>query len=135
LIIIHPHAAVEAQAARAWYATRNHAVGMRFLAEYDRAINRIRDDPGAGPRTRTSPDTARFTSSGFPMPSSTRCFLKAPMSWPWHTTGDGRGTGESDALAGTDDFVLDRQAVPPTARLGSTVSRRAQRWLDGRVSL
>jgi hypothetical protein len=40
LIIIHPNAAVEAQAARAWYATRNHAVGMRFLAEYDRAINR-----------------------------------------------------------------------------------------------
>ncbi len=49
MIIIHPHAAVEAQAARAWYATRNHAIGMRFLAEYDRAINRIRDDPRRWP--------------------------------------------------------------------------------------
>lgn len=46
MIIIHPQAAVEAQAARAWYAARNPAVGVRFLAEYDRAIQRISDNPG-----------------------------------------------------------------------------------------
>jgi hypothetical protein len=40
LIIIHPEAAAEAQAARAWYAARNSAASERFLAEYDGAIDR-----------------------------------------------------------------------------------------------
>jgi hypothetical protein len=50
LIIVHPQAAIEAQAARAWYAARNRAVGMRFLAEYDRAIDLIREKPRRWPQ-------------------------------------------------------------------------------------
>jgi hypothetical protein len=49
LIIVHPAAAAEAQAARAWYAARNPAVVGRFLSEYDRAIDRIRENPWRWP--------------------------------------------------------------------------------------
>jgi plasmid stabilization system protein ParE len=49
LIVIHPEAAAEAQAARAWYTARNPAAGVRFLAEYDRAIDRIRENPRRRP--------------------------------------------------------------------------------------
>jgi hypothetical protein len=49
VIIIHPAAAAEAQAARAWYAERSSAAGERFLAEYDRAIGRVGESPGRWP--------------------------------------------------------------------------------------
>ncbi|MFH0900875.1 MAG: hypothetical protein V2A73_09625, partial [Pseudomonadota bacterium] len=49
MIVIHPEAAIEAQAARAWFSARSPAVGERFLAEYDRAIARIAESPGRWP--------------------------------------------------------------------------------------
>jgi plasmid stabilization system protein ParE len=56
LIIIHPQAAAEAKAARAWYAKRNPATGVRFLGEYDRAIDRIRENPRRWPEYPHVPD-------------------------------------------------------------------------------
>src|ERR1041384_3214942 len=49
LIRIHPAAAAEAKAARLRYAERDPAVARRFLAEYDRALERIRDHPERWP--------------------------------------------------------------------------------------
>ncbi len=49
MIIVHAAAAAEAQAARAWYSDRNPAAGERFLAEYDRAINKIQESPERWP--------------------------------------------------------------------------------------
>ncbi|MFH0899663.1 MAG: type II toxin-antitoxin system RelE/ParE family toxin [Pseudomonadota bacterium] len=49
LIVIHPEAIAEAQAARAWFSARNPAVGDRFLAEYDRAIACIAESPNRWP--------------------------------------------------------------------------------------
>jgi plasmid stabilization system protein ParE len=49
LILIHPAAAAEARAARVWYAERDPAVARRFLDEYDRAVERIRDHPDRWP--------------------------------------------------------------------------------------
>jgi hypothetical protein len=46
---IHPAAAAEARAARLRYAERDPAVARRFLAEYDRALERIRDHPERWP--------------------------------------------------------------------------------------
>jgi hypothetical protein len=48
-LVIHPAAAAEAQAARVHYAQIDKAVGARFLAEYDRAIERIREAPSRWP--------------------------------------------------------------------------------------
>ena len=48
MIVIHPTAA-EARAARLRYAERDPAVARRFLAEYDRAVERIRDHPERWP--------------------------------------------------------------------------------------
>jgi plasmid stabilization system protein ParE len=42
---IHPRAAVEAGAARRWYAQRSPATAQRFVAELDRAIQRITAAP------------------------------------------------------------------------------------------
>ena len=50
MILIHPEAAAEARGARRWYAERDPAVGGRFQAEYDRAIERVHDDPDRWPR-------------------------------------------------------------------------------------
>ncbi len=41
MIVIHPAAAAEARAARLRYAERDPAIARRFLAEYDRALERI----------------------------------------------------------------------------------------------
>lgn len=49
MIRIHPAAAAEARAARLRYAERDPAVARRFLAEYDRALERIRDHPERWP--------------------------------------------------------------------------------------
>jgi hypothetical protein len=49
LILIHPAAAAEARAARLRYAERDPAVGRRFLAEYDRAIERVDQHPERWP--------------------------------------------------------------------------------------
>lgn len=49
MILVHPAAATEARAARLRYAERDPAVARRFLAEYDRALERIRDHPERWP--------------------------------------------------------------------------------------
>jgi hypothetical protein len=48
LIRIHP-AAAQARAARLRYAERDPTVARRFLAEYDRTLERIRDHPERWP--------------------------------------------------------------------------------------
>ena len=97
MIIVHPQAAVEAQAARAWYAARNRAVGMRFLAEYDRAIDLIRENPG---RWAPHPHVAGyrwFHLKRFPYAVIYEVFRKERMSSPWHTIGADQGNGVGDA--------------------------------------
>lgn len=42
---VHPSAFEEAQAAYRWYRERNEAVAKAFLAELDRAVQLISDDP------------------------------------------------------------------------------------------
>ncbi len=49
MTLIHPAAAAEARAARVRYAERDPAVARRFLDEYDRAIERVRDHPDRWP--------------------------------------------------------------------------------------
>jgi len=50
LILIHPAAAAEARTARIRYAKRDPAVARRFMDEYDRAIERVRDHPDRWPQ-------------------------------------------------------------------------------------
>jgi hypothetical protein len=50
LILIHPAAAAEARAARIRYAERDPAVARRFMDEYDRAIERVREHPDRWPQ-------------------------------------------------------------------------------------
>ena len=45
----HPEAIEEARAARDWYAERDPAVAVRFLAELDRAVAIISDNPERWP--------------------------------------------------------------------------------------
>ena len=42
---LHPEAAAESEQVRDWYATRNSAVGLRFLKELDSAMSAVRDCP------------------------------------------------------------------------------------------
>ncbi|MBA3452330.1 MAG: type II toxin-antitoxin system RelE/ParE family toxin [Deltaproteobacteria bacterium] len=49
MILIHPAAAAEARAACLRYAERDPAVARRFIAEYDRAVERIREHPDRWP--------------------------------------------------------------------------------------
>jgi hypothetical protein len=49
LILVHPAAAEEARSARLRYAQQDPAVGRRFLREYDRALERVRDHPERWP--------------------------------------------------------------------------------------
>ncbi len=46
----HPRAIFEARKARNWYAHRNLAVATRFMAELDRAIDKIKDGPDRWPK-------------------------------------------------------------------------------------
>lgn len=45
---IHPEAAEEYEAARAWYETESPKLGMEFEAELGQIIERILESPGAG---------------------------------------------------------------------------------------
>jgi plasmid stabilization system protein ParE len=49
LILVHPAAAAEARAARLRYQERDPAVALRFVAEYDRAVERVREHPDRWP--------------------------------------------------------------------------------------
>lgn len=49
MILIHPAAVDEARDARRRYARQDPAVGRRFLREYDRAMQRIADNPERWP--------------------------------------------------------------------------------------
>lgn len=66
MIVIHPAAAAEAQAARAWYARRDTAVGERFLAEFDRAVEQVRDWPHRWPTHPHVPGFRWFHFKRFP---------------------------------------------------------------------
>lgn len=46
----HPRAVVEARKARNWYAKRSPAVASRFMAEFDRAVERILEGPEQWPK-------------------------------------------------------------------------------------
>lgn len=46
----HPEAAIEARAARLWYAVRALEAGARFREELKRALDRIRENPERWPR-------------------------------------------------------------------------------------
>lgn len=47
---IHPEAVAEARAAAQWYRVRSPSAAHAFLAELDRAIEKIAEDPGIWPR-------------------------------------------------------------------------------------
>lgn len=61
---LHPEAAVEAQAAREWYDERGPALGKAFLAELDRAIDRIVESPDRWPKFRAG--IRRYLMRRFP---------------------------------------------------------------------
>ena len=61
---LHPEAAVEAQATREWYDERSPALGKAFLAELDRAIDRIVESPDRWPKFRAG--TRRYLMRRFP---------------------------------------------------------------------
>ena len=46
---IHPEAIAEAQAAYRWYRERNRNAAAAFLAELDRAVKAISEDPARWP--------------------------------------------------------------------------------------
>jgi toxin ParE1/3/4 len=46
---IHPQAAAEARAARAWYAERSASIAAKFIAELDRAIEQVTTSPKQWP--------------------------------------------------------------------------------------
>jgi len=46
---VHPEAIAEARAAREWYEIRNAEVAEAFMAELDRAIERIEETPRRWP--------------------------------------------------------------------------------------
>jgi len=48
-IDIHPEAVAEAQAAARWYRERSAQAADAFLAELDRAVERIAENPGMYP--------------------------------------------------------------------------------------
>jgi plasmid stabilization system protein ParE len=81
LIRIHPAAAAEARAARLRYAERDPAVARRFLAEYDRAVERIRDHPERWPLYPHIPGGFRWCRfRRFPYAMIYELF---PMPFPW----------------------------------------------------
>jgi toxin ParE1/3/4 len=61
---VHPEAIAEAQAAALWYRARSAAAAHAFLAELDRAIEKIAEDPGIWPRYVGG--TQRFLLKRFP---------------------------------------------------------------------
>jgi len=61
---IHPEAVAEAQSAAQWYRERSVSAALAFLAELDRAIERIAEDPTIWPRYVAG--TQRFLLQRFP---------------------------------------------------------------------
>ena len=61
---VHPEAVAEAQAAAHWYRERSASAAHAFLAELDRAIEKIAEDPGIWPRYVGG--TQRFLLKRFP---------------------------------------------------------------------
>ena len=63
-IRFHPLALSEAETARAWYAERNPHVADLFVAEIERAVERISQFPEGSPRIRGA--ARRFVFPKFP---------------------------------------------------------------------
>jgi plasmid stabilization system protein ParE len=63
-IEIHPEAAEEGRAAYLWYRERNPDVARAFLAELDRAMTQISENPDRWPNYLE--DTRRFMLRRFP---------------------------------------------------------------------
>jgi toxin ParE1/3/4 len=61
---IHPEAIAEAQAAYRWYRERNRNAAAAFLAELDRAVKAISEDPARWPAHVHG--TRRFLLRRFP---------------------------------------------------------------------
>jgi plasmid stabilization system protein ParE len=61
---VHPEAVAEAQAATQWYRERSPSAADAFLAELDRAIEKIAENPRIWPRYVAS--TQRFLLKRFP---------------------------------------------------------------------
>jgi toxin ParE1/3/4 len=61
---VHPEAVAEAQAAAQWYRERSASAAHAFLAELDRAIEKIAEDPAIWPRYVGG--TQRFLLKRFP---------------------------------------------------------------------
>jgi plasmid stabilization system protein ParE len=61
---VHPEAVAEAQAAAQWYRERSALAAHAFLAELDRAIKKISEDPAIWPRCVGG--TQRFLLKRFP---------------------------------------------------------------------
>jgi plasmid stabilization system protein ParE len=63
-INVHPEAVAEAQAAELWYRERNTLAADAFLAELDRAVERIAEEPERYPLYVN--DTRRYLLQRFP---------------------------------------------------------------------
>jgi plasmid stabilization system protein ParE len=61
---VHPEAVAEAHAATQWYRERSPSAADAFLAELDRAIEKITENPRIWPRYVAS--TQRFLLKRFP---------------------------------------------------------------------
>jgi len=61
---VHPEAVAEARAATQWYRQRSSSAANVFLAELDRAIEKITENPKTWPRLIAG--TQRFLMKRFP---------------------------------------------------------------------
>ena len=61
---VHPEAVAEARAATRWYRERSASAADAFLAEVDRAVQRIAEDPETWPRYVQG--TRRYVLKRFP---------------------------------------------------------------------
>jgi plasmid stabilization system protein ParE len=83
---VHPEAVAEAQAATQWYRERSPSAADAFLAELDRAIEKIAENPRIWPRYVAS--TQRFLLKRFPFSVVFRLTPKQCRSRsdrPWQT--------------------------------------------------
>jgi len=91
---LHPLAADEAEAARAWYFVRNPTVAGAFLLELDAAIATIAEAPKRWPRMQGPFVGICYT--GFHSASSTLKDMTSSRSLRWHTIDAVPGIGLDD---------------------------------------
>jgi toxin ParE1/3/4 len=66
VVRVHPAAEADIEQAAAWYEAQRIGLGVRFLAELDRTMNRIAADPETGTPWSSERPYRRMTLRRFP---------------------------------------------------------------------